>query len=90
MPPHNLTAVQTLMEAAFGAVGFRMPIEGDEIALYVRDLTIEENGGDFLCFEATNPETPLFSMPRDVPEAMAAAAVLHILKGVVARAVSAD
>jgi hypothetical protein len=88
MPTHHLVRLKELLEKAFDAVGCRMPVEQDDNGLYVRDLCIELDGDAFLCFEAQNPDQPLFVRPLNSPDEMASSAAVHIIKGIIARAVS--
>jgi hypothetical protein len=88
MSTNNLSALKELIDLAFDAVGSRMPVEQDGNAVYARDLIIEEDNGEFLCFEAKNPDSPLFTMPVGSVDGAAAAVVIHILKGIISRAVS--
>lgn len=87
MQTNDLTAVKGLIDTGFEAVGCRMPVEIDGEGLFVRDLVVEKNKDLFLCFEASNPDKAIFAMPSDAPDAVAAAVVIHVLKGIVARAV---
>jgi hypothetical protein len=88
MQTNNLAALKELVDLAFEAVGSRMPVEQDGGGVYVRDLIIEEDNDEFLCFEAKNPESPIFTMPVGSVDGVAAAVAIHIIKGIISRAVS--
>ncbi len=88
MQTNHLIDLKELIDAAFEAVGCRMPVEVDENGLYVRDLIIELDGAEFLCFEAKNPERPLFTMEVNSLEDVAARTAIHILSGIISRAVN--
>lgn len=92
MQTHPVEAVLfTLMQTGLQSVGCRIPVEHDVDAIYVRNLVVVVTDmGRIECCEMSNPETPVMTFPMDATQSAAAAIVMHVLTGVVTRAIEAD
>lgn len=81
----------TLMKAGLDAVGCRIPVETDGECICVRNLLVlVTDMGEIQCFDVNDPDRALMTFPIDAVQAAATKVVVHVLQGIVARAVEAD
>lgn len=92
MPSHDIEAILfALMQTGLQAAGSRLTPEYDGDAIYLRTLCVVfTDMGRIQCFEMSAPETAIMDFPMDAVQAAAAAVVIHVLSGVVTRAIEAD
>lgn len=81
----------TLLQTGLLAVGCRIPAERDDSAIYLRNLVVVITDlGRIECFDMTSPDTPIMVFPVEATQSAAAAIVIHVLTGLVTRAIEAD
>ncbi|WP_327210944.1 hypothetical protein [Rhizobium leguminosarum] len=92
MQTNPLNAVLfTLMKTGLEAVGSRLPVETDGDCIYLRNLLVIVNDlGEIQCYDVNDPDRPLMTFPMDALQAAATKVVVHVLQGIIARAVEAD
>ena len=80
-----------LIQTGLQAVGSRLAPEFDGDAIYLRTVgVVLTDMGRIQCFELTAPDTPIMDFAMNDVQAAATAVVVHVLSGVVARAIEAD
>lgn len=92
MPSHDIESILfTLIQTGLQAVGSRLVPEYDGDAIYLRTLCVVfTDMGRIQCFEMSAPDTPIMDFPMDATQAAASAVVIHVLTGIVTRAIEAD
>lgn len=80
-----------LIQTGLQAVGSRLTPEFDGDAIYLRTVgVVLTDMGRIQCFEMTAPDMPIMDFSMNDVQAAATAVVVHVLSGVVARAIEAD
>ena len=88
MPKDHVGRFADQVAKGFAAVGCRIPVARDGETVVSRDIFAEFGPGISL-FKASEPDAPFMSFPEGAGDSAATAFCMHILAGVVARAVEA-
>jgi hypothetical protein len=81
----------SLIRTGLEAVGCRLPVEFDGEAIYLRTLVVVFTDlGRIQCYDLADPDTPIMDFPMDAVQSAASAVVVHLLTGMVTRAIEAD
>jgi hypothetical protein len=80
----------SLIQTGLEAVGCRVPVEFDGDAIYLRTLVVVLTDlGRIQCYDISS-DIPIMDFPMDAVQAAASAVVIHLLTGIVTRAIEAD
>lgn len=86
MPQNYVDRFAERVTKGFNAVGCRIPVTKDTESIVVRDVFVEFRNGIQL-YRAGDPDQPFASFPEGAEESAASTLCVHILSGIVARAV---
>ena len=91
MQTSTLNVLSTLMKTGLEAVGCRVPVETDGDCVILRNLIVLLSDlGEIQCYDVNDTDKPLMVFPMEASQAAATMIVMHVLQGIVARAVEAD
>lgn len=84
-------ALASLMKAGLEAVGCRIPVEIDGDCIVLRNLiALVTDLGEIQCYDVNDADKPIMVFPKEASQAAATMIVMHVLRGIVSRAVEAD
>ncbi len=92
MPSHDIEPILfSLIQTGMESVGCRIPVEFDGDAIYLRTLVVVLTDlGRIQCYDLSTPDSPIMDFPMDAVQSAASAVVVHLLTGIVTRAIEAD